>query len=1174
MSGLKYSAGTETPINTFRLEDFLYTNNPGGPTNVSGYYNTRPVPTNGYVIYIDKASGGPSTYVAQDDTELITLSNIISNQTFTTIEECISYFQNQSNMVVLNGNSPDIILDGLVFYLDGGVLQSYPKTGTTWYDLSYSGNNGTLINSPSFSGSNYGSIVFDGVDDYILMPSTGITVGGYFDPWTVSFWVNKNSPLDYVSNNLTFLGNNTSTVSGGYADQSVVSFNVNTITTDLSGKTYVGGFFLGYSGIPSSKIVRLNSDGSYDTTFNTGGGFNRSSSVTKILLSSSGKIYVGGNFNEYSGITTNGLVRLNYDGTIDTTFSAGTGFNSTVNDIVEDSNGNIYVGGVFNAYKSITNNNKIIKLDSFGNKITSFNNSTGFRFGTSTSTTYGVLTLSLSQDETKLYCGGNFTTYKSSTVNTNRLARLNTSDGSLDTTFDMTIGFDNNVRKVLSSPNGVYVGGDFLNALNTSANRFIRLTTGGTIDNTFQIGTGFNSIVYNIAEDQNNKVYVGGAFSVYSGQTNRDIIRLNSDGFKDTLFDNNPGTNLSVYAVHYNGSDLYIGGDFTTYDGLSALRVAKVNIDGTIDTSFDTSEGVDSGAWRQRVLYYFVTSAGLVDDTNVYFPTTNYYTYDELSSINYNKWVYYTLTMSSGGLLSVFNNTERMTTQSLSTALKRDLSFSKIGINVVSSSPFKGNISSISIYNRELSSGETVQNFSRTVSIFSEPLLLDFKQRVLNDSGTTITINNADFYKEYYKLISPSPSVLTFPYSYKTSKLYSLIPQSGTSDFTFSRNGSATYFNENGVLTTIGNNLPRLNYDPLTKVYEGPLIEPSSVNYFLQTLSFSSPWIFSSTQQVTDDLFLLNSGKNMKVLVNDSINSSANSLCIRQSQTNIIKQGYNSLSFFVKKTTNHNSIGVWGYTTGASYNVSFNVDTLTVSRPITSAVFTSRVGGVIPIGNDIFYCYESFSASTNLTPSMGFSPTSSGSNSMVAGQEISIAGIQMENRQFPTTFIPTSGSTVTRPEDIISSPLLNYNTSAYTIFFDIEYLYDYVANTGDVSADPLIWYFRRLSTTQVNFWNQNNQQTLGTFSFSPANSVKRFKCILKFDGQRITTYVNGTRTGNSITPTSVIPYQNYLSSNLYKLRASKVNLTGSFDGSHVLKSFAIYPEYLSDEMSVYLTTIF
>ena len=64
---------------------------------------------------------------------------------------------------------PNIITDGLVLSLDAGNVKSYPGSGTTWYDKSGNGNNGTLTNGPTFSN---GSIVFDGVDDYVNLPSS------------------------------------------------------------------------------------------------------------------------------------------------------------------------------------------------------------------------------------------------------------------------------------------------------------------------------------------------------------------------------------------------------------------------------------------------------------------------------------------------------------------------------------------------------------------------------------------------------------------------------------------------------------------------------------------------------------------------------------------------------------------------------------------------------------------------------------------------------------------------------------------------------------------------------------------------------------------------------------------------------------------------------------------
>lgn len=68
------------------------------------------------------------------------------------------------------GNGPRIVTSGLVLSLDAADRNSYPGSGTTWRDMSGSGNNGTLTNSPTFSSTNGGSIIFDGVDDYINIP--------------------------------------------------------------------------------------------------------------------------------------------------------------------------------------------------------------------------------------------------------------------------------------------------------------------------------------------------------------------------------------------------------------------------------------------------------------------------------------------------------------------------------------------------------------------------------------------------------------------------------------------------------------------------------------------------------------------------------------------------------------------------------------------------------------------------------------------------------------------------------------------------------------------------------------------------------------------------------------------------------------------------------------------
>ena len=80
-------------------------------------------------------------------------------------------------------HSPQISLNGLTLCLDAGNTKSYPGSGTTWTDLSASGNNGTLTNGPTYSSANGGSFVFDGTDDYASISGSIIVSAVTFSVW-------------------------------------------------------------------------------------------------------------------------------------------------------------------------------------------------------------------------------------------------------------------------------------------------------------------------------------------------------------------------------------------------------------------------------------------------------------------------------------------------------------------------------------------------------------------------------------------------------------------------------------------------------------------------------------------------------------------------------------------------------------------------------------------------------------------------------------------------------------------------------------------------------------------------------------------------------------------------------------------------------------------------------
>jgi len=97
---------------------------------------------------------------------------------------------NKEHIMAFN-YSPKVVTEGLVLYLDAANTKSYPSSGTTWSDLSRTGVNGTLINGPTFNSGNGGSIVFDGVNDYV-------DCGNIFnfertDSFSINAWVNITS---------------------------------------------------------------------------------------------------------------------------------------------------------------------------------------------------------------------------------------------------------------------------------------------------------------------------------------------------------------------------------------------------------------------------------------------------------------------------------------------------------------------------------------------------------------------------------------------------------------------------------------------------------------------------------------------------------------------------------------------------------------------------------------------------------------------------------------------------------------------------------------------------------------------------------------------------------------------------------------------------------------------
>ena len=147
-------------------------------------------------MYSGNGVNSPIVYTAANDAQLIALSNQLGGSGINTIYGALNYFNLSSTLTCVNIEPPNIVTNGLLLNLDAGITYSYPKSGTTWNNLSSSANTGTLINGPVYSSDAGGSISFDGTNDYMSVPSLS-NASFPQSAGTISLWYFMDSTGDF-----------------------------------------------------------------------------------------------------------------------------------------------------------------------------------------------------------------------------------------------------------------------------------------------------------------------------------------------------------------------------------------------------------------------------------------------------------------------------------------------------------------------------------------------------------------------------------------------------------------------------------------------------------------------------------------------------------------------------------------------------------------------------------------------------------------------------------------------------------------------------------------------------------------------------------------------------------------------------------------------------------------
>jgi hypothetical protein len=141
--------------------------------------------------------------------------------------------------------SPKIVTDGLVMYLDAANSKSYPGSGTTWGDLSRGGNNGTLVNGPTFSTTNNGMFTLNGTNQNVSSNVGTILNIGTTISVTFSCWIRYTvSAANYTG----LIAKTTST-------NPDTGFQMLLYTNKLSCELAAGGVFIGPGNIIGTTIL-------------------------------------------------------------------------------------------------------------------------------------------------------------------------------------------------------------------------------------------------------------------------------------------------------------------------------------------------------------------------------------------------------------------------------------------------------------------------------------------------------------------------------------------------------------------------------------------------------------------------------------------------------------------------------------------------------------------------------------------------------------------------------------------------------------------------------------------------------------------------------------------------------------------------------------------------------
>jgi len=394
-----------------------------------------------------------------------------------------------------------------------------------------------------------------------------------------------------------------------------------------------------------------------------------------------------------------------------------------------------------------------------------------------------------------------------------------------------------------------------------------------------------------------------------------------------------------------------------------------------------------------------------------------------------------------------------------------------------------------------------------------------------------------------------NPKLALIPSGYKSGTVYSILPTDGVGDFDFSRGSIATRVNKDGLIETVNNNVPRLDW--LNSDCPSLLLEPQRTNIVYPNTSISAYSINNGFK--SDNVITSPDGENNGSLVQ----STGGTCAIYRSFGTATNTTYN-ISVFLKKG-NYNNIRLQEGFTGSRIVVDLSNGTEVASNNATNKKIEDYGNGWYRVS----FNYTSHPSTTIAQYSVYIE------GSTASGNTFYTFGGQIEQGSYATSHIKTISNTITRQRDfsLNGGNFDLFNVSELSLFADVTNFKrdatSYITLTNGVN-NPINMV--RLDYTQNSIlirWYNNGTNTFG-YNINSVITNQRNKLLLSFGNNQAKTYFNGILKNT----TSISGIPNGFDSLSF---TNRTETGGTFQGK--VHEARFYDRVLTEDEAIELTTI-